>query len=117
MQRYTFPKTERLLKKKSFLEVYEHGRKTEGEYLILFVLSGTATRKVGVRVSSRVGNAVKRNRAKRLIKEAYRLNKNKLIKNIHLVIAAKPNIVGLKYNDIEKDLLNLYNKVETIEKQ
>lgn len=108
MQQYSFPKKEHLLKKWEFQRVYSENKKYTGLYLTLHILQNQPDRKVGIIVSSKICNSVKRNRIKRLIREAYRLNKNLLPRDIHLVITAKFDIHDLKYTDVEKDLLNLY---------
>lgn len=109
MQRYTFPKTEHLLKKWEFQRVFAENRKFTGRYIVVHILQNQSNRKAGILVSRKIGNAVKRNRIKRLIREAYRLNKHSLPDNIHLVIIAKQGIGDLKYKDIEEDLLEICN--------
>lgn len=121
MQRYTFPKTERLSKKWEFQRVFApensrgifkgfaENRKYAGRYLVVHILKEQPSRKVGILVSRKIGKAVKRNRIKRLIREAYRLNKHSLPDNIHLVIIAKQGIGDLKYRDIEEDLIEICN--------
>lgn len=109
-QRFTFPKKEQLLKRWELLRVFNENKKYTGRYTILHVLPNQPHRKVGIIVSSKLGNAVKRNRMKRLIREAYRLNKNLLPLNVYLIISGKLFINGLKYTELEKDLLNLYKE-------
>ena len=111
MQRYTFPKSERLLKTWEFKRVYIEGKKQTGKYLTIYVLNNQSSRKVGISVSKKIGNAVKRNRTKRLIREAYRLNKYLLGKDMHLAIIAKPEIKGLGYKEVEKNFLDLVQKL------
>lgn len=112
MKRHTFPKSERLLKKREFLEVYSQGKKRQGRCLILYVLNNQSSRKVGISASRKLGKAVIRNRAKRLIREAYRLNKHLLSDDIHLVIVAKLEIKGLGFKDIEEDFLGLIQEAK-----
>lgn len=114
MQRYTFPKKERLLKRWEFLRVYIENKKYTGRYLILHILLNQPDRKTGIIVSRKLGKAIRRNRIKRLIREAYRLNKHILSDNLHLVITAKLGINNLKYKEVEKDLLSLYKKAGLI---
>lgn len=109
-QHFTFPKKEQLLKKWELLRVYSGNKKYTGRYIVLYVLPNQPHRKVGIIVSSKLGNAVKRNRMKRIIREAYRLNKNPLPLNVHLIITGKIYINSLKYKELEKDLLNLYKE-------
>lgn len=114
MPRYTFRKTERLLKKWEFQRVFAENKKYEGKYITLYILPNQQGRKIGILAPRKTGIAVKRNRAKRLIREAYRLNKHLLPNNIHIVITAKPEIIGLKYEQVEEDLLRIYKEAELI---
>lgn len=77
--------------------------------------------RVAFAVSKKVKPVVLKNRAKRLLREVYRLNKHKLIdllslknKSIDMVmifIADKELIKKLKYIDVERDFLQLMEKI------
>lgn len=107
---YTFPRSEHLKKKWEFLRVYTEKEKYSGNLLILRVLRNQSDRKAGIIVSRKIGIAVKRNRIKRLIREAYRLNKNLLPPGIHLVITAKSDFSDLKCVTVEEELIRLYKE-------
>ena len=111
---HTFPKSERLQYGHQFRHVYEHGRKVEGRLLALYLLDEPATnpapsgRAVGVVTGRKLGGAVQRNRARRLLREAYRLNKHKLKPNIQIVMVARYGIRGKRLPDVEAELLRLF---------
>ena len=66
-------KEARLTLRREFLAVQGRGRKLHaGAYLVLALPNGLGRPRLGVTVSSRVGNAVVRNRVKRWVREAFR---------------------------------------------
>jgi len=106
--RSTFPKHERLQRGFQFRRVYEHGRKVEGKLAVVYVLEAAPEdRAVGVVTSRRIGGAVVRNRARRLLRETYRLNKSKLKPNLQIVMVARSVIKGKRYREVEANVLSL----------
>ena len=110
MEKLNFPKKEKLLKFWEFQKVYKNGVKHTSIHLAVYVLRNQSNRKLGISVSRKAGNAVSRNRIKRLLRESYRLNKPILENNIHLVIVIKSKIINLQYKEIEKEYLDLISK-------
>lgn len=70
---------------------------------------GTASR-LGVITSRRIGGAVVRNRARRLMRECFRLHKEQLSKPVDLILVARPSIVGKSFADVERDFLTSLRK-------
>ena len=67
------PKAARLRRRREFLQVQQRGRRLySGDVLVLALDSGAARPRIGITVSSKVGNAVERNRVKRWVREAFR---------------------------------------------
>jgi len=113
----TLPKSERLQRGHQFRSVYERGRKFEGRILVLYILdsppespgrSAPGGHAVGVVTSRKIGGAVVRNRARRLLREAYRLNKQKLKTNLQMVMIARRAIKGRHLQDVEAELLRQF---------
>ena len=84
---HSYPKVEKLKSKKLIEQLFSEGRSITVFPLRLIYLEITlpenAMFQVGVSVSKRnIKSAVQRNRIKRLLREAYRLNKSMLFNNI-----------------------------------
>ena len=104
-RRYTFKKEERLLKRVEFLAVTEGGKKVHTRNLIVFTRPNTLKcSRIGITVSRKVGNAVKRNRVKRIIREFFRLNKAKIEKGIDIVVIAKREATGIGLEEVSREL-------------
>ena len=80
--RFDLPKETRLAKRAEFLRVYEQGKRIEGRYMTVFVLRNSGERqRLGVTATKKaIGKAHDRNRAKRLLRESFRLSRNELDK-------------------------------------
>lgn len=76
----SLPKDERLRKRADFLRVYDQGRRFEGRFMTVFILPAElGVHRLGVTATKKaIGNAVARNRAKRLLREAFRLSRAEL---------------------------------------
>jgi len=71
-----FSKKERLLKRREFQLVFDNGERFGNNQLKIYALSnGDSVSRLGLVVGRKFGNSPKRNRFKRILREAYRLNK------------------------------------------
>ena len=106
--KHTFSKEERLTKEREFKEVFNHGRSLGGSTVAFYFLPNSlGFPRAGFIVSKKVSKkAVERNRAKRLMREVFRLNKHRL-KPYDIIFIARRGILGKKLQDVEKDFLNL----------
>jgi ribonuclease P protein component len=82
----------RLSGRRAFAAVFEKGvKRTSGPLIIFGLKNDLAHSRLGLSVSRAVGNAVKRNRIKRLLREAFRLNRRALPAGIDFVIVVRPH--------------------------
>jgi len=91
-----YPKSARLRKRREYLSAQEEGRRrhVDGFVVIVARRPGGPCR-LGVTVSRRVGNAVVRNRLKRLVREAFRECRWTLGPERDVVVIAKPAAAGV----------------------
>ena len=115
VQRQTFRRSERLTKPADFDRVYTDGQKIGSASLALFFdPSPSETTRVGISVSKKMGNAVTRNRIKRLLREAFRLNKHKLKKGYDLLFVARRGVRDMRFREVETEVLHLLRRGELL---
>jgi ribonuclease P protein component len=90
----SFPKSARLLKRADFVRVYEHGRRHFGSHMTFFYLERESEAaperpRVGLTVSRALGGSVERNRIRRRVREAVRMNLAVLQRAVDVVINPK----------------------------
>ena len=66
--------------------------------------------KLGVVTSKRIGGAVERSRARRLLRETFRHHQHEFAQPVELVLVARNSIAGKKLADVEKDFLAALNR-------
>ena len=100
---FQFRKVEHLTRKKEFERVFDEGKIFKNNEVVLYVVPNDFQySRLGLVVSKKVGNAPRRNRAKRLLREAYRLNKHLLKTHVDIIaIPRHPFSSDLKLSDVE----------------
>jgi ribonuclease P protein component len=104
--RLLFPRSSRLKTRGEFLRAKAQGRRLVCGCLIANVLPrppGQSSR-LGVVTSRKIGGAVARSRARRLLRESFRLHQRDLAQAVDLVLVARPSIAGKKLAEVESDL-------------
>jgi ribonuclease P protein component len=93
-----FPKQARLRKRGEYLRVQRDGARQHTEHFVLLkAVSERADSRVGITVSTRVGNAVVRNRVKRVVREILRGAWRDIGPPLDIVVIAKPGAAQTTY--------------------
>ena len=80
-------------------------------YLVLYARKNrTGTNRVGITVSKKLGHAVVRNRVRRRLREAYRLNESRFQPGWDIVVVARSRCISASFQDIVNAYLTLANK-------
>ena len=99
---------QRLTRSADFRAVYDAGRKAVGRGMVLYLLPRPeGALRLGVVTGRKVGGAVQRTRARRLLREAYRRNRHRFTGAIDVVIIGRAALLKMKWPDIERELLAL----------
>ena len=102
-----YPKASRIRRRAEFTLCYERGRRLHSPHFLLFLMPGPAGR-TGMAVSRKVGNAVTRNRIKRLLREFFRLHAGALPSGDVVAVAKRQaGCAGLDLASVTAELLPL----------
>lgn len=107
--RLRFPRSSRMKSSGDFARAKSQGQRWVCGCLIANVLArpaGSGSR-LGIVTGKKIGNAVARSRARRLLRESFRLHQNDLARAVDLVLVARPSIAGRTFAEVEEDFLKL----------
>ncbi|MEI7028021.1 ribonuclease P protein component [Paenibacillus sp. y28] len=102
----------RLARREDFNKVYRFGKSMANHQFVLYQKTQPAVSqfRMGISVSKKVGNAVVRNRIRRVVKEIVRLRAEEIAPRVDFVLIARKPVATMGYAEIEKSLLHLLRK-------
>ncbi|WNQ11504.1 ribonuclease P protein component [Paenibacillus aurantius] len=105
-------KENRLAKKEDFQKVYRYGKSMANRQFVLYYMARPQIEafRLGVSVSKKLGNAVVRNRLRRMMKEIIRLNKDRIPSGFDFILIARKPAADIDYSEMEKNVLHVLKK-------
>ena len=106
-QRLRLGRTSRLAQSRDFARIRQRGERLALGCLIAnwSKLPAGARPKLGVVTSKKIGDAVARSRARRLLRESFRQHQHQFSQPVELVLVARNSIAGKSFAAVEKDFL------------
>ena len=112
-------------------KTFSKGQRAVGKMMAVYVLRDYAAKRimqanpqkeylnrVGLSVGKKIGTAVHRNRAKRLLREGYRaVQERGVAKGYLIVLAAREEIAGKKAQDVQREMLYLFRRLSLLPDQ
>jgi len=109
---FSFKKKDRILKRREFLLLKRSGKKVHNRNFIGIYSEGRYRKgRIGITVSKKIGNAVKRNRIKRLIREHFRMNRDKMPKHKDVNVIAKKKAGEISADMVFKSIDGILKKI------
>jgi ribonuclease P protein component len=116
LPRLRFDRDARLKQGRDFARLRQAGERLASGCLIANWqrLPASARSRLGVITGARIGGAVVRSRARRLLRESFRLHQRDLTSPVDLVLVARPSIVGRSFAQVERDFLTTLRKARLL---
>ena len=112
----TFRPDERIRRRAHFQHVYSEGVRVHGRYSTVFALANQlAIGRLGIAATKKLGGAVVRNRAKRLIREVFR--RTKIASGLDVVVVPKREMLDATLTVLESDYRKLLERARAYRRQ
>ena len=109
---FSFPRTDRLTSRRQFKTVYDQGRRVRASAVTVFGLENQLGHcRVGLTVTRKLGNAVARNRVKRILREIFRVNRLSVTGSLDLVVNAHASLPRHERAEIERDVIRCVSRL------
>lgn len=115
-KRLRLGRSSRLAQSRDFARVRQSGQRLVLGCLIANwnPLPDGSAPKLGIVTSKKIGGAVARSRARRLLRESFRLHQHELAKPVELVLVARNSIAGKEFAHVEKDFIAVLRRASLL---
>lgn len=114
MKEFGLPKSCLLKTTWEFNRVYRLGKRRKGEgYAVIFRENGRAESRLGISVHRKAGNAVRRNRIKRIVREVFRLHREQFPAASDIVFTVRPEFSINNAKDLQASIAGSVGRHES----
>ncbi|MBQ8003576.1 MAG: ribonuclease P protein component [Oscillospiraceae bacterium] len=93
---------------RDFRLIYKRGKSAVSPVLALYARKNKlSSNRIGITVSTKVGKAIVRNRVRRRIREAYRINEGRFLPGRDIIVVSRVRAADATFREIEENLLRL----------
>lgn len=102
---------QRLTASRLLQETFEQNRRFAGRLMVMWIRNGDdASSRLGVAAGRTIGGSVERHRAKRRLREAFRLNRHRLQGQCDIVLMARNKLIKAPWDEVQSELIELAGK-------
>ena len=95
-----------------FRRLYQKGKSAVSPYFVVYCRrTSRPVSRLGITTGVKLGNAVKRNRARRRIRELYRTHEKDLVPGYDIVIVARTRVIYGRYTELERSFRQQMKKL------
>ncbi len=106
---FTWRPEERVRRRPDFERAYKHGMKCPGRFMTVFLVKNDLpVSRLGVAASRKLGGAVTRNRAKRRVREVFRLHK--IQPGLDVIVIPRREMLQAEFASLEKDYQSIVSR-------
>lgn len=103
---------------RDFKRLYYKGGCVSSDILVVYYRRNSLKcNRLGITVGKKIGGAVVRNRAKRLIRESYRLIENEVAKNYDIVIVCRSKMAEADFKQVSGTIKRLFKKCNLLKNE
>lgn len=101
-----------------FRRLYAKGKSAVSPTVAVYCRrNGQSRNRLGLTVGVKVGKAVRRNKVRRRIREAYRIHEGSFLPGWDIVVVARVRANFASFQDVERDLLRLMDKLNLVKRE
>ncbi len=109
---FSFKRASRISRTGDFERLSKCGRRIHRDHFVVtYCPNSLGSLRLGVTVSKKLGNAVMRNRVRRLVRESFRLNRGLFADGCDMNVAAKTGASDLTFHEVNQTLAGIFREM------